>query len=95
MSLDGLHTFNYPRQIDHTKCTILANNTVVLDAIFQNYFQESLFEDFICEIFSLGSSESLKSTFTTLRYLKELSSVLNIIFQRGTYDMTTFEYIKN
>ena len=43
MSLDGLHTFNYPRQIDHTKCTILANNTVVLDAIFQNYFQESLF----------------------------------------------------
>ena len=29
------------------------------------------------------------------RYFKELPSVLNIIFQRGTYDMTTFEAIKD
>ena len=40
MSLDGLHTSNSPRQIDHPRCTILANDTVVLDVIFQNYFQE-------------------------------------------------------
>ena len=57
MSLDGLHTSNLPRQIDHPKCTILENYTVVLDVIFQNYFQESLLEDVICEMFSSGGSE--------------------------------------
>ena len=62
MSLDGLHTSNSPRQIDHPKCTILENYTVVLDVIFQNYFQESLLEGVICEIVSSGSSESIKST---------------------------------
>ena len=70
MSLDGLHTFNPPRQIDQPKCTILANETVVLDVIFQNNFQESLLEDVICDFFSSGSSESIKSTFTVSRYLK-------------------------
>ena len=29
------------------------------------------------------------------RYLREPSSVLKILFQRGTYDMTTGEAIKN
>ena len=51
MSLDALHTFNPPRQIYHPECTILTNDTVVLDVIFLNYFQESLLEDVICEFF--------------------------------------------
>ena len=51
MSLDGLHTSNPPRQIDHPKCTILAKDTIVLDDIFQNYFNLSLFDDFICDFF--------------------------------------------
>ena len=71
MSLDGLHIFNLPRQIYQSKLTILANDTVVLDVIFQNYFQESLLEDFICENCSSGRSESTKLTFTISRYLKE------------------------
>ena len=60
MSLDGLHTFNLPTHIDNKKCTILEKDTVVLDVIFQNYFQEPLLKDVICEIFSSGSSESIK-----------------------------------
>ena len=54
-----------------------------------------MLEDVIRENISLGSSESIKSTFTVLIYLKEPSQVLNILFQRGTYDMTTGEAIKN
>ena len=57
MSLDALHTSNFPRQIDHPKCTILANYTVVFNVIFHHYFQESLLEDVICENNSSGSSE--------------------------------------
>ena len=71
MSLGGLHASNLPTQIDHPKCTILAKDTVVLDVIFQNYFQESLFEDFICKHCSSGSSESIKSTITVSITLKE------------------------
>ena len=71
MSLDGLHISNSPRKIDHPKCTILENDTVVLDVIFQNYFQESLVEDVIYVNGSSGISESMKSTFTVSRYLKE------------------------
>ena len=59
MSLDGLHTPNSPRKIDYPKCTILANGTIVLDVIFQNYFKESLFEDVVRENCSSGSSESI------------------------------------
>ena len=95
MSLDGVHTSNLPRKIHDWKCTILANEIVVFDVIFQNYFQESLLKNVICENISSGSSESIKSTFTVSRYLKEPPSVLKIIFERGTYDMTTFEAIKN
>ena len=70
MSLDGLHTSNMSRQIDHPKCTILENDTVLLDAIFQDYFQESFLEDVICEKNSSCISESIKSTFTMSIYLK-------------------------
>ena len=70
MSLDGLHTSNSARKIDNPKCTTLENETVVLDVIFKNYFQESLLEDVICELFSSVSSESIESTFTMSRHLK-------------------------
>ena len=95
MSLDGVNTSNQPRQIDHPKFTILDNDTVVLDVIFQNYLQESFLEDFICENCSAGSYESIKSTLTVSRYLKGPPSILKILFQRVTYDMTTGEAIKN
>ena len=95
MSLDGLYTSNSPRQTDHLECTILENQTVVLDVIFKNYFQESLLEDVICENCSSYISESIKSTFTVSRYLREPPSVLKTLFQRGTYDTTTGEAIKN
>ena len=49
MYLDGLHNSNSSRKIDHPRFTILANDTVVLDVIFQKYFHESLLEDIICE----------------------------------------------
>ena len=51
MSLDGLDTSNLTRQIDHPKSTIFANETSVLDVILQNYFQESLLDDVICNFF--------------------------------------------
>ena len=94
MSLDGIHTSDYPRQIYHPKFTILETDTVVLDVIFQNYFQESLLEDVICKNCSSGNSESIKSTFNVYIYLKETPSVLKILFQRATYDMTNGEAIK-
>ena len=59
--------------------------------IYRNHF----LEDVICEHCSSVGSESIKSTFTVSRYLKEPPSVLNILFQRGTYDMTTYVAIKN
>ena len=92
MSFRGLHTSNSPYQIDHSRFTILAHDTIFLDFIFQNYFQGSLLEDVN---FSLIGYESIKSTFTVSIYLKEPPSVLKILFQIVTYDMTTFEAIKN
>ena len=59
MSIDELHTYNLPRQNDHQKYTVLENDTVVLDAIFQKYFQKSFLKDVICEFFSSGSYESI------------------------------------
>ena len=35
MSLDGLHTYNSPKKIYHPKYTTLANDTIVLDVMFQ------------------------------------------------------------
>ena len=90
MYLEGLPTYDSPRKIDHPKCTIFTKDTVVLDFILQNYFKESLLEDAICEKISSGGSESIKSTLTVSIYLKKPPSVLNILFQRGTYYMTTY-----
>ena len=49
----------------------------------------------ICENCSSGSSESIKSTFNVSRNLKKPPLVLKIIFQRGTYDMTSGEAVTN
>ena len=66
-----------------------------LNVIFNHYFQESLLENVICENCLSGIYQSIKSTFTMSRYLKGPSSVLKILFQRGTYGMTTGEAFKN
>ena len=71
MYLERLPTSNSPGQINHPKCTILVNDTVFLDVILHNYFQESWLGDVICENISSGGSESIKSKFTVSRYLKE------------------------
>ena len=64
MSLEGLPTYNSPRQIDHTKYTILTKDTIVFDVILQKYFKDSFLDDVICENCSSGGSESIKSTLT-------------------------------
>ena len=69
MSLERLPTSNSSRQIDHPKCTTLTKGTVVLGVTLQNYFKVLLLHDVICEIFSSGGYESIKSTFTVSRYL--------------------------
>ena len=58
-------------------------------------FQRLIFDDVICKICSSGRSESIKSTFTVSRYLKKPPSVLKILFQKVTYDMTIGEVVKN
>ena len=63
--------------------------------MLKNYFKDSLLGDIICEFFSSGGSESIKSTFTVSRYLKKPPSVLKIIFQRRTYDRTNLVATKN
>ena len=51
MSLEGLPTSNSSRQIEHPKYTSLKRGTVVLDEILQNYFNDLLLHDVICENF--------------------------------------------
>ena len=66
-----------------------------MDDRFKNYSKEALIEDVICDNCSLVHSESKKSSFALWRNLKEPPSVLKILPQIGTYDMTTFQAIKN
>ena len=70
MFLEGLPTSNSSKQIDHPKYTSLKKGTVVLDQILQNYFNDSLLH-VICENCSSHGSESIKSTFTMSRHIKE------------------------
>ena len=49
----------------------------------------------VCENCSSLGSESIKLTFTVSRNIKEPPTVLKIIFQRGSYDSTTFVATKN
>ena len=71
MFLEGLPTSNLSRKIDHPKYTSLKKGTAVLDQILQNYFNDSLLHDVICENCSSHGSESVKSTFTVSRHTKE------------------------
>ena len=48
-----------------------------------------MLHDVICENCSSGGPESIKSTFTVSRYIKEPPTVLKILFRRGGYDSTT------
>ena len=93
--LEGLPTSNSPRQIYHPKCTTLTKDTVVLDVMLQNYFKDSFLDDVICENCSSGGSESIKSTLSVSRYIKEPPAVLNIIFQIESYDKTNLVATKN
>ena len=68
MFLKVLPKSNLSRQIDHPRYTILTKDTVVLDVMLQNYLKDSILDNVICENCSSGGSESIKSTFTVLRY---------------------------
>ena len=93
--LEVLPNSNFSSQIDNSKYTTLTKDTVFLNVMLQNYFRYSFLDDVICENCSSGGSESIKSTFTVSGYLKKPPSVLKILFQRGTYDRTTYVAIKN
>ena len=93
--LEGISTSNEYRPIDHTKYTSIKKGTVVLDQMLQNYLNDSLLHDVICENCSSHGSESIKLTFTVSRHIKEPPTVLKIIFQRGGYDSTTLVATKN
>ena len=95
MFLEGLPTSNSSRKIDHPIYTSLKKGTVVLDKMLQNYFNDSLLHDVICENCSSHGSESIKLTFTVSRCIKEPPTVLNILFQRVSYDSTNFVATKN
>ena len=60
MFLEELPTSNSSRQIDHQKYTSIKKGAVVLGLILQNYFNDSLLHDVICENCSSHGSESKK-----------------------------------
>ena len=93
--LEGLPTFNKSRQIDNPKYTSIKKGTVVLDQIFYTYFNDSLLHDVICENCSPLDSESIKLTFTVSGHIKKPPTVLKILFQRVSYDSTTFVATEN
>ena len=66
-----------------------------MDEIFQNYFNDSLLHDVLCDNCSSLGYKSIKITFTVSRHIKEPPIVLKILFQRGSYDITTFVSTKN
>ena len=71
MFLEGLPTSNSSRQIDHPKYNTLTKGTVVLYEMLHNYFIDSFLHDVICENCSPLGSNSIKSTFTVSRNIKE------------------------
>ena len=79
MVLDGIPTNLEYRPIHHPKFTAIKKGTVVLDEIFQKYFNDSLLHDVLCDNCSSLGSKSIKSTFTVSRHIKEPPIVLKII----------------
>ena len=49
MFLEGIPTSNEYRLIDHLNFTAIKKGTVVLDEIFQKYFDDSLLHDVLCD----------------------------------------------
>ena len=70
MFLEGIPTSNEYRPIDHTKYTSIKKGTVVLNEIFQNYFNDSLLHNMICDNCSSLGSKSIKLTCTVSRHIK-------------------------
>ena len=70
MILKGIPTSNEYSPIYHTKYTSIKKGTVVLDEIFQNYFNDSLLHDVICDDCSSLGYKSIKSTLTVSRHIK-------------------------
>ena len=70
MVLEGVPNSNEYRPIDHPKYTFIKKGTVVLDEIFQKYFDDSLLHDVLCDNCSPIGSKSIKSTFTVSRHIK-------------------------
>ena len=95
MVLEGIPTSDEYRPIHHPKFIAIKKDTVVLDEIFQKYFNDSLLHDVLCDNCSSLSSKSIKITFTVSIYIKEPPRDLKILFQRGSYDKTTFVTTKN
>ena len=81
ISVDLLKSPNPWRLIEHLEYNILAKNTITLDDIFWYYFKKSFIEDVICDHCSYVESETIITTFTVWRNLKELTSVFKILFQ--------------
>ena len=95
MVLEGIPTKIEYRPIHHPQFTAIKKGTVVLDEIFQKYFNDSLLHDVLCDNCSSLGSKPIRTTFTVSRHIKEPLTVLKILFQRGSYDRTTFVTTKN
>ena len=70
-------------------------STITMDDTFHNYFKDLFIEYIICENCSLVISNMIKPTFTVRRTLKELNSVLIIIFLRGKLGLVHYIDINN
>ena len=64
MVLEGIPTTIEYRPIHHPKFTAIKKGTVVLDEIFQKYFNDSLLHDVLCDNCSSLGSKSIRTTFT-------------------------------
>ena len=71
MVLEGIPTSDEYRPINHPKFTLIKKGTVVLDEIFQKYFNDSLLHDVLCDNCSSLGYKSVKTTFTVSRHIKE------------------------
>ena len=73
----------------------MAENTVILKNIFENYFKKSLLEDFICKNCSSLKSVTSNISFAIWFTTKENTPVMKIIFQIHMYDIESGTTKKN
>ena len=95
MVLDGIPTNLEHRPIHYPRFTAIKKGTVVLDEIFQQYFNDSLLHDVLCENCSQLENKPIKTTFTVSRHIKKPPTVLKILFQRTRFDTTKSVGSKN